>query len=316
MRKNLKLSILALTVTLSSCISYRYIDIQVLNPRSAQIPSEGTIHFIKPGKISRDTIVSSIKDSSLIREAQKYLVINNLATSLKKHFDESPFFEKSQFIIQEEKSYLDEMKNKSIFEQRKNILLNIKDFYINVINRNKYDSFSEKDVMYKLKIELINAGTGQIYDSYADTDTLIWNLYDESSEEGYNRLPTTNEALEETGKTIADKYAQKIAPAWTTEERMLYYNGNKYMRQGYYKFTNNDFEGAVAEWKHIYDVGTQALASVAAHNIALTYEMQDDLENCKTWLIYSLSNKRRPYTEEYFQHIQERIALRDKLDNK
>ena len=297
----------------TSCISHRYIDIQVLNPSSKRLPHGTIVHFILPEKCAVDT-ASVAYDSSCVYRDYEYKVFESMANALKKNFNESPFFEKSQFIIQTEKSYVNELDSLSSDNQKKTYRMMVNNFIIkNYIPRVKLDidddEFSDLKVYneyrYRLLIQLKNIGTNNLFDNYLDRDTLRFCIIN---------FPKTNEALTEIGNFIGEKYAKRIAPVWETEERFLYYSVNKYMRHGYKKLVKDDLEGAISEWMHLYNVGTHQLASIAAHNIALVYEMQDDLENCKTWLTNSLSKRKHPFTKEYLEYILKRISLRENAE--
>jgi len=306
-------------VLITSCISYRFIDIQVLNPAQAKLPPGITLHILEPEKTN-----NILNDSALVINLHKQ-AIHNFDSTFKQYFEKSPMFEKSKAVIQTKKEFQQEMKNKSIEDQKKDILLDIKLFEIvekNLgINKkiNFIDNFNEADdlmfvrkFIYRINIQLINMGTDQVYDSYLFSDTLTYSsIYNFKEFAGNDFI---FQVVSEIGKLAADQYADKTAPVWVTEERMLYYNGNKYMRSGYKEFVLDDYEGAVGSWKHLVAVGTPSLASSAAHNIALVYEMKDDIDSCETWLNSSLKIKYRLETDEYLTRIKERLLTRKKMD--
>lgn len=303
----------------TSCISYRYIDLQVLNPGSVKLPSNITLHITDPQKIDSDHLLS-FRDTTLNKLYYYKLLIHTFDSTLKARFIESPMFENSQIVIQTEDAFQKEMVNKTFMEKKRHIFMSISK--MDVIEKRievSYDDWNywymaSYSITYKFKIELQNTGNEHYYDTSLFTDTLTWTSNSYNKELLGRDLPTRTEAICEVGSMAAERYAKKVAPFWNTEERMLYYSGNKYMRKGYNQYLANDLEGAIQSWKHLYEVGTPQLASIAAHNIGLMYEMLDDFENSELWLNNSLKLRNHYQTVDYLYRVQERNTGRKKLD--
>jgi hypothetical protein len=229
-------------------------------------------------------------------------------------------FETSKISIQKEKEFDKETGALSKNEGNRHILLNLSQ--MDVIEKKiqlGYDTWNYLYVAsysftYRFKIELQNIGSGHYYDTRIITDTLTWDAESYDKEALADQLPGKSDVMIAIGTMAAEKYAKKIAPYWTTEERMLYYNNNKYMRKGYNLYVANDLEGAIQSWKHLYEVGTPQLASIAAHNIALVYEQLDDFDNSELWLDNSIKSKYHYQTVDYYYRIKERKAGKAKLD--
>lgn len=287
---------------LTSCVSYRYIDIQVLNPGTANLPSPITLHITEP-----DGTDSTFSKMHL-------LFIHNFDSTVKKNFEASPLFEKSKIVLQKTTDFNKEMKAKPNDEQKRDVLLSFK--HLQIVEKPQYIGVDDacecfttmKPFVYTLKIDLVNAYTDYMYDSYMICDTIIW------TGEDFNANRYIPKVITEIGKQAAKKYVQTTAPLWLTEERTMFYNGNRYMRKGYDLFVKNDFDGALASWKRLYEIGTPLLASIAAYNIALVYEMQDNLDDCEKWLNCSLATRHSALAESYLSRIKQRIADRPKID--
>jgi hypothetical protein len=307
---------------LSSCVSYRYIDLQVLNPGTIKIPYQvDEFHIVNSQKMDRDFDVV-IKDSAKHPGAYYKMYIQTFDSLLKIKLESSPFFEHSKVVVQNEKSFQAEMKNLSQREKEKHLIASVtKLSLIDTIKPNtesidydtRYNYYSLYSIYYLFKLELVNAGSGRYEDTFSFHDTLTWSGVGDYRQIAESMIPSTPEAILETAKIAAEKYAKRIAAYWSTEERMLFYNNNKYMRSGYHSFTLNDLESAIKSWKYLYDVGTPELASLAAHNIGLVYEMLDDFTNSELWLNNSLKNKWHIQTEEYLDRIKLRKASVNKL---
>lgn len=286
---------------LTSCISYRYIDIQVLNPGTANLPSPITLHITEPDRT--DTSFSPLHK----------LFIHNFDSTVKKHFETSPLFERSKIVLQTTTEFNKEMKVKPIEEQKRNVLLSFK--LMQIVEKKEYIGYDNdcecytnmKSFVYTLKIDLVNVSTDYLYDAYMNRDTIIW------TDEDFSKNTYLPKVIATIGNLAAKKYVQKTAPIWITEERTLFFNGNKYMRRGYDKFVQNDLDGALLQWNHLFEIGTPTLASIAAYNMALVYEMQDNLDDCEKWLNTSLSTKYSSLAESYLTRIKQRKTDRSQI---
>jgi hypothetical protein len=306
---------------LSSCVSYRYIDLQVLNPGTIKLSHHvEELHIIDPQKRGDYDIV--IKDTTKRMDEYYKIYIQTFDSLLKTQLENSPFFEDSKVVIQNEKSFQAEMKNISPREKDKHLLVSIaklslidsikpKTYFIDFDVR--YNYYSLYSIYYLFKIELINTGNSRYEDTFSFHDTLTWTGGGDYKRIAESEIPSTAEAIRETAKNAAEKYANRIAAYWSTEERMLFYNNNKYMRMGYQYFNRNDLDNAIKSWKYLYEAGTPLLASIAAHNIGLAYEMLDDFTNSELWLDNSLKSKWHIQTEEYLDRIKQRRASVSKL---
>jgi hypothetical protein len=278
-----------------------------------------TLHIINPQKVDFDYNIS-LRDSSLNQSYFCKLLVINFDSTLLKQLRESPKFNNSQIVFQNENEFRKELANRSLNENERNVLLSIDRLDLAEFKKSveydfeTYEYVAYYSFSYKIKIELRNVGSNQIYDTRTLSDTVTWDNSSFYKELVYNDLPTTPQAIIEIGRMAGESYAEKIAPFWTTEERMLFYSGNKFLRKGYNQFVANDLDGAIQTWKYLYEVGTPQLASIAAHNIGLVYEMQDDFDNSELWLNNSLKTKYHYQTENYLERIKERRAGRTNLD--
>jgi hypothetical protein len=291
---------------LSSCVSYRYIDIQVLNPASIKIPSKITRLYIVDGTKKLDT-VDYTKDSVTVNLSN--LPLESFGSTLKSKLEQTLLFKRTSILVRNTQQIRNDLKNKTIAERKSIAVVYVR--YRIVVDTsqldNYYSDYYGNYIFYTLfKLELSNIGTNEVYDSYKPGDTLVWAR---TRERG---IPS--KALLEVGRIAAEKYARRIAPYWKTEERVLFYKGNRAMRKGYELFEQNNLEGAMASWKHLYDIGTRPLAGAAAYNIALIYEMLDDLDSCEAWLVKSIASKKYELSAKYLELIQKRKLNNASID--
>jgi len=214
-----------LLVFITSCISYRYIDLQVLNPGSVKLPSDITFHIINPQKIDSEHLLL-LKDTTVNKLYYYKLLIHTFDSTLKARFSESPMFENSRIVLQNENDFQKEMARKSSVEKTKHILMTIQK--MDVIEKKvqmAYDSWNYwyegyYSFIYKFKMELQNIGNEHYYDTAVLSDTITWTSSDYYRDNILGSFPSLHETMEEIGGRVAQRYATKIAPFWNTEERV------------------------------------------------------------------------------------------------
>jgi hypothetical protein len=276
----------SLIVLLSvSCSSYRYIDIQVLNPASISIPlKDPNIVFMMPGKMK----VYSPKDST------KYflheIIKSDLTSILVKTLGQSPIFA----------NFLDSSKAVSSNKDQESLLLKINFKF--VLDTTFIKQLNSVDISYRFQFSLSNLKTKAVYDRFQIGNiTHCYKYY-------------IDRTVFDINSKVAEAYAHRIAPYWSTEERLIYYSGNRLMREGYNIFCMNALDSALTVWHRLYEVGTKRLGSMAAYNMALIYEMQDNLDSCEQWLVKSNNAKVRPSTLKYLDKIKKRKLERMSLE--
>jgi hypothetical protein len=308
---------------LTSCVSYRYIDIQVLQPGSVNLPSNiRTLHIIEPGIESVDHDIA-IRSKAHGNDFYYKLFVQAFDSVLNNYLHDSPDFNDVIVLVQKNNQWQDEARNIPIGEKEKHGVLSIvgqtlidtikPDTYI-PDNEYGYSYYSFYSLYCRSKIEFTNPGRTKFYDTYIYSDTLTWSYRSMYADEASLNIPSASEAILQTADKAAGEYAHWLAPYWVSDERMLFYSNNKYMRLGYNFFVENKLTEAIQSWKYIYEAGTPLLASVAAHNIALAYEMLDDYDSSETWLNNSLTFKWHIQTEYYLGKIRQRIKFKQILD--
>lgn len=298
---------------LGSCVSTRYIDVQVLHPASVKIPFTRNllIELQDPQNISRQI---TLQDTT--HKAEDYLRVfmqtfdSTLAVTLR----ESPALNNTDIVTGNENNSKNTVAKNDLMISVDKILMT------DTIQPNTdvgygFYYYSFYDVYYRVQIKVSEVSGNKFFDTRTISDTLSWRGNGNSMEESGRFIPPPIIAVAQAGEMAAKDYAKKLAPYWTKEERILFYNGNKYMREGYKYFLDNQLDNAIKEWKNLYEIGTPQLASIAAHNIAVMYEMLDDVKSSEVWLTNSLKNKWHYPTELYLNRMIQRVSEKPKLDN-
>jgi Family of unknown function (DUF6340) len=170
-------------------------------------------------------------------------------------------------------------------------------------------------IVYVMKILFRNGAFEQMNKSFLLKDTIRWEYpMSEISTNLESVRKSKTKHYKELAEMIATDLSVKLVPNWNTVERQIYFVPNQLMRKAYKYFATNDLDAAINQWKTVYDLGTRPLASKAAFNMALTYEIKDDLSASKDWLNKAILLKKDSVFIYYQQIIEKRIEERAKID--
>lgn len=125
------------------------------------------------------------------------------------------------------------------------------------------------------------------------SDSMRWEGFDIQDERAYaeNMLPTREEAMKLLAVRAAEKMTYVFAPHWERQNRWYYTLSNTLMRNGEAFAKSADWVKAIEMWKAFYHNSTHKIEKAkAANNIALAYEMMDDMTQAVEWanLAYDL----------------------------
>lgn len=155
--------------------------------------------------------------------------------------------------------------------------------------------YSQYDADYNVpkSREVITAAVWAVYDPLAEKiverktmiDTVFWNSYDEKGNYIKNgKLPPRTEALRIAAQLAGENYSKRFFASWVKVNRMYsvpplpdFEAAEKYLLK-------NDWDNAILLWKRYAADKHGKMAINARYNIALGYEMKDDLESAWKWL--------------------------------
>lgn len=128
----------------------------------------------------------------------------------------------------------------------------------------------------------IYSKTGQpISENIHFSDSIYWTaLYAGKFLISDDSLPSREEAIKEVTYYAAEKISKALVPSWIDEPRILYGDSKAAVA----KTSENDWKGALAIWKIEFDKTdkTRKKARIA-HDIALAYELSDDIGTALEW---------------------------------
>ncbi len=118
------------------------------------------------------------------------------------------------------------------------------------------------------------------------TDSMKWEGYDIHDGRAYADLivPSQEEAMKQLAVSAAEKMTKVFSPHWENQDRWYYTPMSSKMREGEVFAKSNQWLNAIEKWNESYIKEKSKLNQAkAAHNMALGYEMLDDMDNAYKW---------------------------------
>lgn len=122
------------------------------------------------------------------------------------------------------------------------------------------------------------------------TDSIQWEGFDIQDGKAYAdiMLPSREEAVKLLSVRAAEKMTYVFAPHWEMQDRWYYTLPNSLMREGEAYAKGSQWEEAIEKWEAFYNNSSKKTDKAkAASNIALAYEMLDDMEQALEWATLS-----------------------------
>ncbi len=116
-------------------------------------------------------------------------------------------------------------------------------------------------------------------------DTLVWDKYDaQGNYQRGTRLPPRIKSLQIASTMAGEKYAERFYPSWETVYRMYSVPPLPDFSDAARLFEDGKWDRAIALWKKYAPKNQGRLAVNARYNLALAYEMKDDIPMAEKWL--------------------------------
>lgn len=162
-----------------------------------------------------------------------------------------------------------------------------------IIQTDQVDFFEQQGYKYKQMVAKINSVV-RVYLPSMDgkipvvqlTDSLRWEGFDIQDGNAFadQVLPSRSEAMKQLAVLAAEKMTKVFSPHWEKQDRWYYTTMNSEMREGETLSKANKWAEAVERWKAFYNKeGVSQNKAMAAHNIALGYEMLGEMDTAYEW---------------------------------
>lgn len=118
------------------------------------------------------------------------------------------------------------------------------------------------------------------------TDSLRWEGFDIEDDRAYadQMVPSREEAMKQLVVRAAEKMTYVFAPHWEMQDRWYYTLPASLMREGEAYANKADWVSAIEKWEAYYNNTSKMINKAkVASNIALAYEMLDEMQQSYEW---------------------------------
>ncbi|UCH13392.1 MAG: tetratricopeptide repeat protein [Bacteroidales bacterium] len=154
----------------------------------------------------------------------------------------------------------------------------------------------------------------RIVDENVYVDHISWDADGPTREAAKRNLPSKSRIIEDAGFFAGEQYAARISPVWIKVSRNYYSKGNEELERASRYARQGNWEEAAGMWENVAKSSDPKIAGYAAYNLALSNEMQGDLDTALQWAeksYYDFNNKK---ARNYINTIKRRIADERRLD--
>lgn len=293
------ISVIVLSLTVS-CTLYKEIPIEVLRPKTIQLPSGSGITIVyRNFKYENDTLEHYFKDDFQLKADRKNaqtnvdsIAVSGCLTSLATNLESYGILKSISLLPY---STLPGMSGNHLSPLPAEVIRSIgtRTGSSHVISLETlsflYVSYSQS-VADESSREVVMAGIWALYDAKSGTmmhhdsvvDTLYWYQTDESG--ARINLPPRLAALELAGGVFGENYAKKFISDWETVHRILVIPPLQEFRTAADHADREEWAQAAAIWERYAAQRFGRLAVSARYNMALAAELQDDIENALHWI--------------------------------
>lgn len=150
------------------------------------------------------------------------------------------------------------------------------------------------------------------------SDTLYWSQYSQGQYLFSEPLPTYEEALQGTMAFVADEMAKSLSPQWVESQRWLYSNASTEMRRANVNLNSDKWDEARKIWLELYEKESNLVKKARiASNIALSYELADDLDSALDWVADAKElldeSKKGEEDEDYLRIVYYKNELENRI---
>jgi len=287
---------------LFSCTVYKEYPIDIYKPGEVNVPPnvENVALVYRNFKYPADTLQHYYKDGNRLKKAKKDPVkldsilvsftLNELALNLKNKNS----FERIHIFPEIFKPHSGrklpalqfDLVNKLTTSTETDLLISLETFSY---------FFSEYEQEYEVpkSREVITAAVWAVYDPYAQKvierktmiDTIFWNSYDEKGKYQKNlKLPPRQTALKIAARMAGENYSKRFFASWQSVKRIYSVPSPADFTLAANYIEKGEWDSAIAIWKRYAPDKNGKLAIKARYNLALAYEVKDDLLTAWQWL--------------------------------
>lgn len=163
--------------------------------------------------------------------------------------------------------------------------------------------------------------------------SIFWEGYGKTLSEANNDLIKEDSLIKECSEFAGELPIKYLLPTWNTSNRYYYTSGSVELRDGAVLIRENSWDDALKLWQLANNQKSKKIQMRTAFNIALYYEMHDDIEKAVEWaekankIVLDKENKKKKpkeskkpltrdnYSEDYILTTQYLMVLKERMNN-
>ena len=176
-------------------------------------------------------------------------------------------------------------------------------------------------VTVKAGIRMYDPATQSIIDQFVFSHDMHTGGDIHSVEAAIGSVLNKNAAIKEVSYDAGVMYGRRISPSWIRVSRPYYRRakGDKNFAEGARMMEVNDWDAAISAFTEAVETGRKRkIRGRAAHNLAVIFEIQGDLQEAKSWAQTAWGKYKNKDSREYLYKLNRRISenqvLEDQLD--
>lgn len=150
------------------------------------------------------------------------------------------------------------------------------------------------------------------FDEYTTIDTLYFSRI---SDGVFTGVPSSVEMIRELFYASGMKYGRYLVPVWAPANRTLYRGKDKNLRLASRHTRNGEWDLAFGLWEQLAGSGDSTLAAKALHNMAVYYELEDNLDSASLMIDRALSCDSLEMIGSYREEMDVRLMNRKEVVN-
>lgn len=290
--------------SISSCTVYKEYPIDIYKPGEVAIPPEAQNVAIvyRNFKYPGDTLQHFYKDDYRLRKAKKdpkqldSILVSACVKELAKNFKSQNSFENIHIFPKLFEPHSAkrlpplnfDIVNTVTTSSHTDLLVSLETFsYF-------FAEYSSTEDIPSPSSEVITAAVWAVYNPYNQKllerktmiDTIFWNSYDDKG--NYirkSKLPPRLTALKIASQMAGENYSKRFTASWQTVNRTYsvpplpdFSAADECVQKG-------EWDNAIMLWKRYAEGSNGRMAINARYNLALGYEMKDDIDTAQKWLL-------------------------------
>jgi len=290
---------------LGSCSGIKYLTVETREPAQVTLPSHvlslAVVNNVvkQPDDLGHETQLIGSTEGGKKRKVSSDSMAIYYTEALTQFLNEEDYFQKVVFYPEPLRSDTNFFQEQPLTPERMNdirkktgvdAVISLDKLLIQTVKRDQFrqQGYTYGDLIARIHSILrvyLPTLEGKI-PAIQYTDSMRWEGFDIQNEEAYAEvmLPSRKEAMKLLVVKAAEKMTYVFAPHWEMQDRWYYTLPNSLMREGEAFAKDANWSKAIEKWQAFYDSRSSKIEKAkAANNIALAFEMMDDMTQAVEW---------------------------------